>query len=145
MQVVQNRDTPRVCLPIKMMGREFEPLHRSLHQAGAALTSVFTDTLESTASISNTHSPQMPETWHQTPHTSPCHRTGFTKAGGKMLVWSRGTPQTKLPPMGYVAPLALPICPRTRRALCAGPVLRGAMGATLGTCGSHNGLWVLGG
>lgn len=78
-QVIQNRDVPRACLPIKMVGRESEPLYRSPHRAGAAASSVFTDTFESPI-LQRCHplaTPIFSSCWKRsTKHPTPALATG---------------------------------------------------------------------
>lgn len=95
--------------------------------------------------ICNTFFFQMPEAEHQTLQPLPLAGDQVCQRDWKP-VWIRDTPPQKLNPHVTVQQRTQPICP--------GPFVRGrfsggaggmAMGAILGTCGSHNGLWVLGG
>lgn len=156
--MIRNGDGPRACLPVEVVGREFEPLYRSLQRAGAAAASVVPGTSESVAVppfASPTHSFAVP----QAPRAPRRRASGFAKAGEPAAPKRRRPPERVGGPSARRRPPArsgaLPICPRPRtrrppaRAPLSGRFSGGAggaaVGAILGTCGSHNGPWVLGG
>jgi len=130
-------------LPTEMVGREFEPLCRSLHQGGAATISVFTDTSESTAT--HLQDPFFHDARSCAPNTprQPLSLAGeqvCQRQGGRRCSEAETSPPKKLKPQGSVwqPPPAMP-CPsahgRAPAAALPGPLC--AAGSQGEPGGSH--------
>lgn len=119
--MIRNGDGPRACLPVEVVGREFEPLYRSLQRAGAAAASVVPGTSESVAVppfASPTHSfavPQAPRAPRPAPAPAAGGRAGLPRRGSPPLRSGDGPPKESgaQAPAGGPLPAAAP-CPSAR-------------------------------
>lgn len=104
-------------MPVEVVGREFEPLYRSLQRAGAAAASVVPGTSESVAVppfASPTHSfavPQAPRAPRPAPAPAAGGRAGLPRRGSPPLRSGDGPPKESGPKRPPAAP-----CPQRRPA-----------------------------